>query len=140
MLSPRRDRDAMYFSKSVGNTPIRRADSDPIKQQLSFAGLLSAPSSPYQYPTITESPELPRKRSISTLTHSISAPPAKSISTGVNTTALCDNVHDDDDEEESGCDELNIEGALTDGLKIMQDKNRQLQQRIEVRKCYGTSS
>ena len=43
---------------------------------------------------------------------------------------------DDDDDSnkvdgEGGFDELNIQGALTDELKVLQDRNRVLQQQLE---------
>lgn len=53
MLTPRRERERELIqlskSSSSGSSPLRRADSDPVKQ-LNFNGVLSssAPASPYR--------------------------------------------------------------------------------------------
>lgn len=113
MLSPRRD--MVRLSKSVTNTPFRRADSDPVKQHLSFNGPLSAPSSPYRHiHTIQESPES-RRRELSDLVKT-KRKASVYVSVGVNTEVSGDLAFGD----ENGMAELNIEGALTDELKIIQ--------------------
>ena len=106
-----------------------------------------------------ESPEFSRSKPVgSSLVHSVKMAGSRAASTGVNTeTSHGDGDGDGDDiinrggpralpslrEEGEGCedvegeggndfDELNIEGALTDELKILQDGNNSLQQQIEV--------
>ena len=108
-------------------------------------------------PPSPESPEFSRSKPAgSSLVHSVKMAGSRAASTGVNT----ETSHGDGDgddiinrggphtlpslrEEGEGCEdvegeggndfnELNIEGALTDELKILQDENNSLQQQIEV--------
>ena len=113
MLSPRRD--IVRVSKSVTNTPFRRADSDPLKQQLNFNIPLSAPSSPYHHiSSIPESPEN-RRRELSDLVKTkMERKSSMLVSVGVNTELSGDMSVGD------RVTELNIEDALTDELKILQ--------------------
>lgn len=107
---------------------MRRADSDPVKQlSSSFNG-----TTPTKQATIFESSE-----NSEALSH-VSTPKI-----GLQRIARVNS----EDEDEGVIDalsftpkkdlqedeqELNIEGALTDELKILQDKNRHLYQQIEV--------
>ena len=119
MLSPRTD--LVRVSKSVTNTPFRRAGSDPLRQQLGF----HVPGTPHTPHTLTltlppaifespESPESPRKRvdngDSSPGTPKRSLPFARSV--GVNT--------DISGEILDSHTEFNIEAALTDEIKLMQ--------------------
>lgn len=144
MLTPRRD--LIQARKSISNTPfgMRRADSDPLNNQqfsLSFSGAISTPTRPT---TIVETPNrLEKTRDLSSLAtnprllalheanrvHSLDN--GDVLSDGFSTPRMTKDVVANDEGEE-----LNIEGALTDELKILQDKNRHLQQQIEVCACY----
>ena len=103
MLSPKRG-EAVCPTRSATNTPFQRADSDPLRARLSFNGPLT---SPHLSTTISDSPEI-RKRDLG-LPRS---PVCRSM--GVNTDISGDLP------VSNGIDDLNIEGALTDELKILQ--------------------
>lgn len=126
MLTPRRD----LIRRSVSTTPygLLRADSD---------SLIRTYSTPTRPAPIFETPSRLEKK------HDISANPKLlalheangvhsldngDIPSGQYSTPRLDKEVVVNDEGE----ELNIEGALTDELKILQDKNRHLQQQIEV--------
>lgn len=127
MLTPRRD--LIKQSKSISGTlysKIQRADSEPVKQlSLSFNGAVS-PSR-----TIFENTGANDESS-----------PAQSAKVVPNKTPKAQNEDDHSNDDvvrmTTPCTvagqekELNIEGALTDELKILQDKNRHLYQQIEV--------
>ena len=149
---------------------IHRADSDPIKHQLSFVGKaasiespLSHPSSPL-FPTISEAPERqkdshllsgngngnstphakkPRLSQIQTLCESEAGNDvSEKIDRVPKVNGIAEILEDslneegigrgeEEEEEEEELDELNVRGALTDELKILQDRNRSLQQQLE---------
>lgn len=121
MLSPKTD--LVRVSKSVTNTPFRRAASDPLRQQLGFHVPSSAPPTPHTPhtltltlpPTISESPEAQRKR-VDNGSSSPGTPPKRGMpfsrSVGVNT--------DISGEILDSHTEFNIEAALTDEIKLMQ--------------------
>lgn len=113
MLSPKRD--IVRVSKSVTNTPFRRAVSDPLRQHLNFNIPLSAPSTPHHHiSAIPESPEN-RRRELSDLVKTkMERKASVQVSVGVNTELSGDMSEGD------GMTELNIEDALTDELKILQ--------------------
>ncbi len=127
MLTPRRD--LIQPSKSLSSTPyskMQRADSDPIRQ-LSFNGVvtpLSKVSTIFENTRANE--EVPSFTQSKGLLHKT---PNVESEEDLNVDVIKINkplgVADESDE-------LNIEGALTDELKILQDKNRHLNQQIEV--------
>lgn len=112
MLSPKRN--MVRLSKSVTNTPFRRAESDPLKAQLSFNAPVSAPTSPYSLLPLTESPQLKRKDYNDLVKPGRKTSVSRSV--GINTDFTGDFPLPD-----GVClADLNIEGALTDELKIIQ--------------------
>ena len=128
MLTPRRD--LIQPSRSVSNTPFafRRADSDPVKQlALSFNGAVTTPTKQAAIPEAATEDE------------KVSSLEMTSRVAGLERTTR---VNSDDGEMVSDlyitpkkvieAEELNIEGALTDELKILQDRNRHLHQQVEV--------
>ena len=140
MLTPRRDLIQARRSVSSTSFGMHRADSDPLNNQqfsLSFNGAISTPTRPI---TIVDTPNrLEKKHDISSLTTNprlLALHEANRVqsldngsvpSGGFSTPRMTKEVVVNDEGEE-----LNIEGALTDELKIVQDKNRHLQQQIEV--------
>ncbi len=129
MLTPRRD--LIQPSKSISSTPyskIQRADSDPIRRlSLSFNGAVTTPTKP---PTIFENPGINEVSSLVT-----------AAKMGLQRTPRVKSEEEDERVNDVisfatptkvGDEELNIEGALTDELKILQDKNRHLYRQIEV--------
>ena len=113
MMSPRRE----GANKSQSNTPYRRADSEPLKHRLTFTPSSSSlsttsqcapPPAPQPPPPILESPPTPPQQ------QELPGWLGKR-SLGVNTDVTGDIPPTD---SEGG--ELNIEGALTDELKILQ--------------------
>ena len=117
MMSPRRE----GANKSQSNTPYRRADSEPLKHRLTFTPSSSSLSTTSQCappPTTAPAPQPPPP-----ILESPPTPPQQQElpgwlgkrSLGVNTDVTGDIPPTDN---EGG--ELNIEGALTDELKILQ--------------------
>lgn len=157
ILTPRRERDQMMRNRSMSYTPstshVHRLDSEPAKHQLSFVKATSADSAYPQFPSILESP--PTSTPLSAKPHPVvrGDDDAQHPSSGTNTStphakkprlskarALYDPNSNDDEKANSlaeleegveDLDELNIQGALTDELKILQDRNRNLQQQLE---------
>ncbi len=131
MLTPRRD--LIQPSKSISTTPyskIQRADSDPIRQlSLSFNGALTPLTKPSTIFETTGASE------VSSLIGSTRARTRKVQSKEEGFTDDVSRITTPVKVTDEG-EELNIEGALTDELKILQDKNRHLQQQIEVIFCY----
>ncbi len=157
ILTPKRDRDHQVRNRSYSCTPstlIRRADSEPLQHQLSFSGggsgggggateLLSPV--PERFPVILESPYStptphPKKPRLSR-----SPAISSSESNGIKEEGFAENDDSDrsileDSLDEGGArvteegeelDDSNIQDALTDELKILQDKNQDLQHQLE---------
>ena len=118
MLTPKRS--VVATSRSVTNTPFRRADSDPVKHPLTFTQIKSAPSSPHppHPPTIPESTDQTERVSIPVPRKVLGGQSRTMSSVGVNT-----NISGDFPGPNEAFSELNIEGALTDELKLLQVEN-----------------
>lgn len=143
MLTPRKG--LIQRRVSMCSTPygISRADSDPLKNRqfsLSFSSASDTPSRPLTVQaTIAESPnKFDKQDAISSLTPNarllalheagrVRSLDKVEIHNGVPSSPFRSKEAVTEDGEE-----LNIEEALTDELKILQDKNRHLQQQIEV--------
>lgn len=131
MLTPRRD--LIQPSKSISSTPyskIQRADSDPIRRlSLSFNGTVTTPTKP---PTIFENPGNVEVSSLVTTAKMglQRTPRVKSEEENEHVNDMISLATPTEVADEGN--EMNIEGALTDELKILQDKNRHLYRQIEV--------
>ncbi len=131
MLTPRRD--LIQPSKSISSTPyskIQRADSDPIRRlSLSFNGAVTTPTKP---PTIFENPGNVEVSSLVTTAKMglQRTPRVKSEEENEHVNDMISLATPTEVADEGN--EMNIEGALTDELKILQDKNRHLYRQIEV--------
>jgi hypothetical protein len=158
ILTPKRERDQMMRNRSLSCTPssyVHRSDSEPAKHQLSFVKTNSADSehptpttaAQYSSPVLKSTPTtVPLSAKSRPDTHhpssaaSVTTPHAKKPRLSKVRTLYDVNSNDDEkanislieeEEEEEELDEFNIQGALTDELKILQDRNRNLQQQLE---------
>ena len=115
MLTPKRS--VVATSRSVTNTPFRRADSDPLKHPLTFTQAKSAPSSPHppHPPTIPESTDRTERVSVPVPRKALGGQLRAMSSVGINT-----DISGDLPGPNEVFSELNIEGALTDELKLLQ--------------------